>query len=216
MSLLGEIKRRKVFQVAAVYLLVAWLIMQVVDVVSAPLLLPEWFPRSVIVLLAIGFPIALVLSWAFDVTPSGVVRDNGSRTAARSRGRRIEYILIALLVFAVGFMFIDSYVLEEPTDDRRSIAVLPFTNDSAEEENAEFFANGIHDHLVSRLLDIRSLKVIPRTSVMGYRNTSKSIRQIGQELGVATVLEASVQRAGDTIQVNVQLFEAETEQPLWN
>ena len=145
MSLLGEIKRRKVFQVAAVYLLVAWLIMQVVDVVSAPLLLPEWFPRSVIVLLAIGFPIALVLSWAFDVTPSGVVRDNGSRTAARSRGRRIEYILIALLVFAVGFMFIDSYVLEEPTDDRRSIAVLPFTNDSAEEENAEFFANGIHD-----------------------------------------------------------------------
>jgi TolB-like protein len=112
-------------------------------------------------------------------------------------------------------MFMDSYVLTGSTDNRRSIAVLPFINDSAAEENAEFFANGIHEELLSRLLNIRSLKVIPRTSVMGYRDTSKNMRQIGQELGVATILEGSVQRAGDTVHVNVQLFNAETEERLW-
>ena len=215
MSLLGEIKRRKVFQVAAVYLVVAWLIMQVVDVVSGPLLLPDIFARIVILVLAIGFPITVLISWAFDLTPDGAVRDTGAATFPQGRGRRIEYVLIGLLVLAVGFMFMDSYVLTGSTDNRRSIAVLPFINDSAAEENAEFFANGIHEELLSRLLNIRLLKVIPRTSVMGYRDTSKNMRQIGQELGVATILEGSVQRAGDTVHVNVQLFNAETEERLW-
>ncbi len=103
MSLLGEIKRRKVFQVAAVYLVVSWLIMQVVDVVNEPLNLPEWFDTAVIVALAIGLPIALILAWAFDVTPDGVVRDQGTNVTAQSSGRRIEYVLIGLLVVAAGW-----------------------------------------------------------------------------------------------------------------
>ncbi len=101
MSFLGEIKRRKVFQVAAVYLVVAWLIMQVVDVVGGPLLLPDVFARIVIVVLAIGFPIAVILSWAFDLTPEGVVKDQG---ADQRGGRRIEYVLLALLVLAMGWI----------------------------------------------------------------------------------------------------------------
>ncbi len=101
MSFLEEIKRRKVFQVAAVYLVVAWLIMQVVDVVSGPLLLPDVFARIVIVVLAIGFPIAVVLSWAFDLTPEGVVKDHGT---VQRGGRRIEYVLLALLVLATGWI----------------------------------------------------------------------------------------------------------------
>ena len=101
MSFLGEIKRRKVFQVAAVYLVVSWLIMQVVDVVNEPLNLPDWFDTAVIVALAIGLPIALILAWAFDVTPDGVVKDPGSDAAAHSGGKRIEYVLIGLLAVAM-------------------------------------------------------------------------------------------------------------------
>ncbi len=99
--------------------------------------------------------------------------------------------------------------------DRRSIAVLPFSNESAAEENAEFFANGIHDNLLTQLAKIRSLKVISRTSVMEYRDTTKNMRQIGQELGVATILEGGVRRAGDVVQINVQLINVETDEHLW-
>ena len=215
MSFFDEIKRRKVFQVAAVYAVVAWLIIQIVDVVSEPLLLPDWFPRAVIVLLGVGLPLALILSWAFEVTPSGVVRDLGDDATVRPRGRRLEYSLIGLLAFAVIFMFVDSYVLEESLDDRRSVAVLPFTNASAAEENAEFFADGLHELTINRLLDIRSLRVIPRTSVMTYRGRSVDLSEVGAELGVATILTASVRRAGDTVQVTAQLIDAETDEHLW-
>ena len=237
MSFLGEIKRRKVFQVAAVYAVVAWLIIQVVGEVSEPLSLPDWLDTVVIVLLAVGFPVAIILAWAFDLTPEGVVKDRGTNTPAQKSGRKIEYVLFALLLFAVGFMFIDNYVLvehepapvaatpsEEPLEsgtattvgpDRRSVAVLPFANRSINAEDA-FFVDGIHDDILSQLAKIASLKVISRTSVMGYRDTDKNLRTVGEELGVATILEGGVQRAGNMVRINMQLIDAETDEHLWS
>ncbi len=137
MSLLGEIKRRKVFQVAAVYAVVAWLLVQIVDVVNEPLSLPDWFDTAVIMALAIGFPIAVILAWAFDLTPEGVVKDQGTDP---NGGRRIEYVLIGLLVVSVGWLayrveiippqpfveVVTEEVIADLSRDRHSIAVLPF------------------------------------------------------------------------------------------
>ena len=139
MSFVAEIKRRKVFQVAAVYLVVAWLIMQVVDVVSGPLLLPDLFARIVILVLAIGFPVSVVLCWAFDLTPGGVVRDDGHSTPTPGSGRRLDFVLIGLLVLAVGW--IGFRELSPPAASTsgvlpNSIAVLPFTNLSPNAEDA--------------------------------------------------------------------------------
>lgn len=222
MSLLREIRRRKVFQVAAVYAVVAWLLVQIVATVEAPLSLPDWVDTFVILLLGIGFPITLVMTWAFDVTPGGVVRDHGDSEAA-ARGRTIEFVLIGLLLVAVGFMIVDNYVLQrEPptvaaqseTRDLRSIAVLPFDNRSARGED-EFFVDGIHDDIITQLFKIGGLKVISRTSVMEYRDAARNMREIGEALGVATILEGAVQRSGDSVRINVQLIDAQIDEHLW-
>jgi len=224
MSLLGEIKRRKVFQVAAVYLVVAWLIMQVVDVVSGPLLLPDLFARIVILVLAIGFPIALILSWAFDLTPEGVVRDEGS--TVQSGGRRIEYVLIGLLVAAVGWltyrveMTPSESVVEVVAEDVQrdvlpnSIAVLPFDNLSLDPEDA-FFAAGIHDSTLSQLAQLRDLSVIARTSVMQYKEDPPPITEIAEALNVAMVMEGSVRYANDRVLITAQLIDGRTGTLLW-
>lgn len=181
-SFLGEIKRRKVFQVAAVYLVVAWLIVQIVATVEAPLRLPEWADTLVIVLLAVGFPVALILSWAFDITPDGVVRDAGG--SGNGSGRRIEYVLIALLVVAVGWVI---YRVEfEPVATvatvradvlPNSVAVLPFENLSPNPDN-DFFAAGIHEEILGQLAKIRDLSVISRTSVLPYAETELSVPEL--------------------------------------
>ena len=155
-----------------------------------------------------------------------------SESVAKVTGRKLDFAIIGLLALAVGFMFVDNYMLppdqtaealvrtpmpeaETRVRELRSIAALPFSNESADEENAEFFANGIHDELLTQLAKIGSLKVISRTSVEEYRNTSRNMREIGQELGVATLLEGRVQRAGDMVRINVQLIDAETDEHLW-
>jgi len=215
MSFVGEIKRRKVFQVAAVYAVVAWLLIQIVDVINEPLGLPDWFDTAVIVALAIGFPIAVILAWAFDLTPEGVVRDSGTTVSVQSGGRRINYALIGLLIVAAGWIGIrESSLPGSATVLPNSIAVLPFENLSPDPENA-FFADGIHGDLLTQLSKISSLKVISRTSVMEYRNSPKNIRDIGEELGAATILEGDIRRASDTVRINVQLIDAETDEHLW-
>ncbi|HEY5622422.1 MAG TPA: hypothetical protein VIV14_01590 [Gammaproteobacteria bacterium] len=222
-SFLGEIKRRKVFQVATVYLIVAWLIMQVVDVINEPLSLPDWFDTVVILLLAIGFPIAAILSWAFDLTPAGIERTGPASPADRTtkpKANKLNYAIIAVLLLALAFVAFERYVPRTATEtpagtaDRRSIAVLPLENLSPDPDNA-YFADGIHDDLLTQLSKIGALKVISRTSVMGYRDTDKNIRTIGGELGVATILEGGVRRAGDAVRINVQLIDAETDEHLW-
>jgi len=225
MSFLGEIKRRKVFQVAAVYLIVAWLIMQIVDVVNEPLSLPGWFDTVVILLLAVGFPITLMMSWAFDLTPKGVVRDEGG--VVHSGGRSLEYVLIGVLVIAVGWL---GYRVELSPSDQganvaaeqdpvnvlpNSVAVLPFDNMSADPEDG-YFAAGIHDEILNQLAKIQNLNVIARTSVMQYAGAARPITEIARELNVETVMEGSVSYADGRVAVRAQLIDAATGAHLWS
>jgi TolB-like protein/Tfp pilus assembly protein PilF len=237
-SFLAELRRRNVFKVAAAYAIVGWLLIQVATVFAPALSLPGWSVRLVAFLLILGFPVALILSWAYELTPEGVKRSKTvplAHSITRVTGRKLDFAIIALLLLAVGFVFAKDYLQQEQTSaDRgsdaagtnasaprasarnlRSIAALPFDNESEATENAEFFANGIHDELLTQLTKISSLKVISRTSVEEYRDTSKNMRQIGRELGVATLLEGRVQRAGDMVRINVQLINAETDEHMW-
>jgi len=226
MSFVSELKRRKVFQVAAVYLVVAWLIMQVVDVVNEPLLLPDWFSRVVILLLAVGFPIAVILSWAFDLTPEGVVRDDGTNVPVQNGGRRMEYVFIGLLVIAVATLLYREFtppelpvevVAEEAQREAlpNSIAVLPFENLSLDPQDA-FFATGIHDTILKELAKIRDVNVIARTSVLKFADGQTSIKQIAEELRVETVMEGSVQYAEGRVLVTAQLIDPSTNSHLWS
>jgi len=223
MSFVSELKRRKVFQVAAVYLVVAWLIMQVVDVVNEPLRLPEWFATVAILIVAIGFPIALIVSWAFDLTPEGVVKDQGT---GQSGGRRIEYVFIGLLVIAVAtLLYRDFTPPEQPVEvvseeSQRevlpnSVAVLPFENLTLDSEYS-FFAPGIHDTILKELAKIRDMNVIARTSVLQYADGQTSIEQIAEDLRVETVMEGSVQYAEGRVLVTAQLIDPSTNTHLWS
>jgi TolB-like protein/Tfp pilus assembly protein PilF len=234
MSFLGEIKRRKVFQVAAVYAVVAWLLIQIVDVVSAPLNLPIWLDSVVIILLAVGFPIAVILAWAFDLTPGGVVKDQGTNVTAQSSGRRIEYVLFGLLVVAVGWLVYQDIapstsptvadtspaldlVESEPQPGvlPNSIAVLPFENLSPDPDNA-YFAAGIHESTLNQLAKIHDLVVISRTSVMQYDNDRPPIPEIAEALNVATIMEGSVRYADGRVLITAQLIDGQTDAHLWS
>jgi len=226
MSFVSELKRRKVFQVAAVYLVVAWLIMQVVDVVNEPLRLPDWFATVAILIVAIGFPIALILSWAFDLTPEGVVKDQGSGATVQSSGRRIEYVFTGLLVIAVATLLYREFtpseqvveVVAEQSEQERlpnSVAVLPFTNLSSDPEDA-FFAAGIHDTILNELSKIVDLNVIARTSVLRYADGQTPIAQIAEELNVETVMEGTVQYAEEQVRITAQLINPDTGAHIWS
>lgn len=241
MSLFNELKRRNVFKVGIAYAVVAWLIIQLVDIVINNIGAPDWVFRIVLLLLAIGLPLILLFAWAFEMTPEGLKREkqvDPSESIAPQTGRKLDFMIIAVLVVALGYFVIDKFVLsaghitEAPetsvnaSQDRpeteaaglasmeKSIAVLPLANRSALEDD-QYFADGMHDDLLTQLAKIASLKVISRTSVMRYRDTELSIPEIASQLGVTAVLEGGVQRSGDQIRVNMQLIDAETDQHLW-
>jgi len=224
-SFFGELKRRNVVKVAVAYAIVGWLLIEVTSTVFPVLQIPDWAIALVTMLLILGFPIALILSWAYEITPEGMKRSHEipvTESTTHVIGRKIDFVIIGVLAIAVAFFAVERFVLVEEapsspasTVDRRSIAVIPFSYNSADEENAEFFSDGIHDNLLTQLTKISSLKVISRTSVMEYRDTTKNMRQIGQELDVATILEGGVRRAGDVLQINVQLIDVETDEHLW-
>lgn len=196
MSIIGELKRRKVFKVGAAYVVVAWVLIQVAATVAPQMLLPDWVPRAITLTLGIGFPIALLLAWMFDMTPEGVVRDPVDVSHERP----------ALATVAAP-------ALRAIADDH-SIAVLPFKNLS-HDADADPFVDGMHDDLLTQLVKIRSLKVISRTSVMEYRDTHKNLRQIAGELGVTNVLEGGVQQLRKHVRINAQLIDAQSDQHLW-
>ncbi len=217
-SFFNEIRRRKVSQVAGIYLVTAWLIMQVVDVVNEPLNLPDSFGTIVIVLLAIGFPLALLFSWVFDLTPHGVVRtpSTGDSTAGKSRG--LETVLAALLVVALGWIAyreLGSTPYSPTSVLRNSVAVLPFENLSPNPDDA-FFAAGIHEEILNQLTKLRNLSVISRTSVLRYKETKLTIPEIAAELHVQSVMEGSVRYAGDRVRIAAQLIDAKTDEHLWS
>lgn len=223
-SIFSELKRRNVIRVAAMYAVMSWLLLQIGDVVFPALRLPEWSITMLIAFLAVGLPIALLFAWIFEVTPQGITRtENVPETAsiAASTGQKINYLIIATLALAVVVLLVRTIIVETrdpiptavlPID--RSIAVLPFKNQSAGGENAEFFAGGLHDELLTLLSRLGELRVISRTSVERL-DVALSVPEIGELLGVATVLEGQVQRSGDQLRINVQLINAATEDHIW-
>ena len=242
MSLFNELKRRNVFKVAAAYIIVGWLIMQAGEVMSPALRLPEWVNSLLVFFLILGFPVDMVLAWEFELTPEGLKKEKDvdreqSRTGVT--GQKLNYVITALLALAVVYFVYDKFVAGpqheagitqttkqaveedrvaadsiEPGPDAKSIAVLPFANRSNVSDDL-FFTDGIHDDLLTQLAKIDDLKVISRTSVMEYRDTSKKIPEIARELGVATILEGGIQRAGKRIRINAQLIDVKTDEHLW-
>ena len=208
-----EVKRRKVYRVAAAYIVAAGGIIQLASATFPAWELPNWSLRLVILLLLVGFPIALILAWAFDITPQGI-RATPDTAAPRTGRRRNIIMLIAtgVVVSAATGFFLLPRVAAHKVD--KSIAVLPFENLSDEKENA-YFADGIQDDLLTNLSKIGDLRVISRTSVMQYRGRPTNLRDIGKALGVSNILEGSVRRSGNKVRVNVQLIDANTDEHVW-
>ena len=222
-SFVQELKRRNVFRVAIIYIVVSWLLMQVGDVMFPALLLPEWTPRMLIAFLILGLPIALIFAWAYEVTADGIKRTADvapSESITNTTGRKIDFLIIGVLVVAVALLGLkvltadDSVSSALSVDAEKSIAVLVFKNQSASEENAEFFAGGVHDELITLLSKLGEIKVISRTSVERL-DPNLSTTEIGTLLGVATILEGQVQRAGDQLRINVQLIDASNDDHVW-
>ena len=234
MGLVSELRRRNVFRVAIAYLVVAWLILQVGDTLAPALRLEEWVNTLLAFFLILGFPVALVLAWAFEITPDGLKKEKDvdrAKSITHVTGRKIDFAIIGLMAGAILFLVLENYVFPltpsdpaeeaiqlaalEPEDIGNSIAVLPFQNRSPAAED-EFFVDGIRDDILTQLAKVSSFeKVISRTSMEQYRDSDKPIPQIGRELGVAVLLEGGVQRAGDRVRINVQLIEASTDEHLW-
>ena len=243
MSFFEELKRRNVFRVAIGYAITAWLLLQFIDLVLENVNAPDWVMQVFMLALAIGFPLAVFFAWAFEMTPEGVKRESEvdrTQSITSKTGRKMDRSIIIIMALALAYFAYDKFsspkpgsatqtaiprteaVIESPapttpevskTDDK-SIAVLPLVNRSVNAEDA-FFAEGLHDELLTQLSRVSALKVISRTSVMGYAGTTKRMPEIGRELGVATLLEGGVQRSGNRVRINVQLIDAETDEHLW-
>src|SRR5437588_298182 len=208
-----EVKRRKVYRVAAAYIIAAGGIIQLASAAFPAWELPNWALRLVIVVLLMGFPIALILAWAYDITAQGV-RATPTPAVPGSHRRRNIIMLVAtgVIISAAAGFFLLPRVSAHKVD--KSIAVLPFENFSDDKDNA-YFGDGIQDDLLTNLAKIRDLKVISRTSVMPYRGKASNLREIGKTLGVGTILEGSVRRIGNRVRVNVQLINAENDEHIW-
>src|SRR5437879_4049993 len=208
-----ELRRRKVYRVAAAYIIAAGFIIQIASAVFPAWELPNWTFRLLVTLLLIGFPIALILAWAFDVTPEGIRATKATTAETHLRRNMIVLVATGVIVSVAAGFFLLPRAAARKID--KSIAVLPFQNLSDENENA-YFADGIQDDILTNLSKISDLKVISRTSVMLYRGSGiRNARDIGKALGVATLLEGSVRRIGNRVRVNVQLINANNDEHIW-
>jgi TolB-like protein/Tfp pilus assembly protein PilF len=208
-----EVKRRKVYRVAVAYVVVAGGIIQLASAAFPAWELPNWALRLVIVLLLIGFPIALILAWAFDVTPQGIRATPSAPSTPRRRRNIVALVAVGVIVSAAAGFFLLPRAAARKID--KSIAVLPFKNSSDDKENA-YFADGIQDDILTNLSKIGDLKVISRTSVEPYRDKKINVREIGKALGVSAILEGSVQKSGNRVHVNVQLINALDDEHIWS
>src|SRR5438093_2696829 len=206
-----EVQRRKVYRVAAAYIIAAGFIIQIGSAVFPAWELPNWTLRFVVVLLLVGFPITLILAWAYDITPQ-VIR---ATPAPRTHRRRNLVILVGISVIASTLAGLFLFPRASKRNVEKSIAVLPFQSLSDEKENA-YFADGIQDDILTNLSKIGDLKVISRMSVMSYRGDAlRNAREIGKALGVGALLEGSVRRAGNRVRVSVQLINANSDEHIW-
>ncbi len=221
----AELKRRNVYKVAVAYAVVAWLLIQVATQVFPFFEFPNWAVQMVVLAMVIGFPIAVVCSWAFEMTPEGIKLERDiDRRVTRKTGRKLTALITVVAALAAGvttFRFLHS---ERGNTERqaalaaeiesKSIAVLPFENLSEEKANA-YFADGIQDEILTRLSKIADLKVISRTSTERYKSAPENLPEIARQLGVAHILEGSVQKQGDAVHVTVQLIKAATDSHVW-
>jgi TolB-like protein/Tfp pilus assembly protein PilF len=228
-SFFSELKRRNVYKVAVAYAVVGWLVVQVSSTVMPTFHAPEWVVQTLVVIVAIGFPIALVIAWAFEATPEGIKRtevaDAMPATAGPEKHTWIYVVLIGAAISAAVFFAArggkrmsssenapgDNQTASQPA---KSIAVLPFDNLSEDKANA-YFAEGVQDEILTRLAKVADLKVISRTSTQRFKSTPTDLREIAKQLGVMNILEGSVQKANDQVRVNVQLINAMTDAHLW-
>jgi len=229
-----ELKRRNVYKVAVAYAIVSWLLIQAASILFPTFDAPSWVMKVFVIVIALGFPVALVLAWAFELTPEGIKRAEDvapNDSITRKTGSKLVRITVALAVIAAGLFAFQwlrskSAIIPRPSETatastsagppipEKSIAVLPFENLSSDKENAYFVA-GIQDEILTRLAKIGALKVISRSSTQQYQSKPGNLREIAQELGVANILEGSVQRSAPAVHVNVQLIKAATDDHLW-
>jgi serine/threonine-protein kinase len=225
---LKEVGRRNVFRVAFVYIIAAWLTMQVVDVMFPALNIPDWLTSAIAVMLLIGLPFALIFAWAFEMTPEGIKREKDvdrNQSITPQTGKKLNHTIVVILVFAVTFLLVDKFVLapdnsNQPPDAvladiKPSIAVLPFVNMSGDQEN-EYFSDGLSEELLNLLAKIPRLHVAGRTSSFQFKGMNEDLRLIGEKLNVANVLEGSVRKSGPRIRITAQLIDAESGYHLWS
>ena len=218
MSFIGELKRRNVIRVAIAYAIVAWLLIEVTATTFPLLRLPEWTATFVIVMVMIGFPVALILAWAYEVTPDGVKRapDAGAAVPAVWKGRALNYLIIVALAAAIAWLLVErSQVPSEVSETTKSIAVVPF-NDLSSEGNQAWFADGLAEEILNSLARLPELKVVSRTSSFHFRNQEISLREIASQLDVEHILEGSVRRSGDQLRVTAQLIRAADDSRIWS
>ena len=208
-SFFNELKRRKVFRSSAIYGGASFVILQVCSIIFPALLLPEWSIRLLVVLLMIGFPLVLIFSWIYDVTDGGIVK---TKTVEKSNNNYFTALLLIILASFAFYIFKDQIVV--PSVNPKSIAVIPFDNYSPSSED-EYLSAGFTEVIIANLAKVKDLMVISRTSVMRYKNTTMSLKDIAKELNVAHILEGSIQRTGDKIRVVGQLIEASSDKHVW-
>jgi TolB-like protein len=219
-----ELRRRNVYKVAVAYAVVGWLLIQVATQVFPFLEIPNWTIRLVIFITALGFPVALIIAWAFELTPEGIKRTEAADAARQhSRGGIWIAVVVVAAALSLGIFFLGRYTAGRGTSQVReattatpdkSIAVLPFENLSHDPDNA-YFADGIQEEIITRLAKIADLKVISRTSTQKYKSAPSNLREITQQLGVSNILEGSVQKAADQVRISVQLVNAINDSHIW-
>ena len=221
---LAELKQRKVYRVAMVYAGVAWLLLQLADVVFPPLGLPEWSITLVLVIAALGFPVAMILAWVYDLTPEGMTRSQsieGAQTHPPSLSRVIEFALIGMLVFAVGYLYLERLALQtdraafEPEAQPRSVAVLPFVDLTAS-GNQEWLSDGMTEEIQNSLARLPELRVIARTSTFYFKERAIPLDEIAERLDVDYVVEGSVRRDDNKLRLTAKLIRVSDKVQLWS
>jgi TolB-like protein len=223
-NLLAELRRRNVFRLALAYIVTAWVVVESASLLLSIFKAPDWVAQAIVVLLAAGFPVALVFAWMFEITPDGIKHDSDVRpgsTEALASGRYLVLITIVMTMLAAGLFVVDRFLLESRhmpghvagDGSNPVVAVLPF--EIVGSDDAAVLADGLHHDLLTRLSRLRAFSVISRTSMLDYGDTTKNIRQIGEELGAGFILEGGVQLVGDRVRVNAQLIDASVDKHLW-
>ncbi|PZR78824.1 MAG: hypothetical protein DLM52_02270 [Chthoniobacterales bacterium] len=217
----AELKRRNVYKVAVAYAVVGWLLVQVATQVFPFFEIPNWAVRLIVLAIVIGFPLALVVAWAFELTPEGIKRTESVDELPAGNSRSYLWLCVAAIagVLSLGLFFLGRLTAPAKQSgsaevSSKSIAVLPFESLSEDKDNA-YFANGIQDEILARLSKIADLKVISRTSTQRFKSAPSDLREIAAKLGVANILEGSVQKSGEAVRVTVQLINAANDSHLW-